>query len=130
MCQGWGPSGSAAPRRARLYSPGIAKRRCKTSSFNKLAPETLSCIVAFPSLVLALSYSRTRRRPTLRLTTFPKHVSVLGAGEEIHGDRTRQGVQHSYRDGDWRDSEGCSGTDTPWSRRRRAGQARRERIVF
>ena len=50
-------------------------------------------------------------------------------GKEFHGDRTRQGVQNSYREKDPRDSEGYGGADTPRSRWPHAGQARQARTV-
>src|SRR5437868_1216064 len=75
--------------------------------------------------MLAVSYIRTSRRPTLPLASFPKHASVVGADEETHGDCTRPGVQDSHRERDWRDSGGEDGTDTARGRR----LARRRRRI-
>src|SRR6266513_2100383 len=59
--------------------------------------------------MLAASYIRTRRRPTLPLASFPKHVT--------HGDCTRAGVQDSHRERDLRAPAGGGGTDTARARR-------------
>src|ERR1700730_2590372 len=119
-CRSCGSSDAAGGERWRLR---LKYRRGRSSP--------LSSSLATPSFVLASSYVRTRHRPTVVLATFPEHVRVLGAGEgKVHGDRTRQSIQNSYRERDFRDSKGYSGTDTPKSRWRRARQARQERIVL